>query len=284
MLFIDFFYSVITAFGATKEIVHLFSIKSNSKCIFFLIIHFPGITYRLLINVISMMSIIFVIDARHAPLTVAEIILHRNNKNQHPLKNKSKMKKVPLNLLLLSATLFSVNVSAQKDSSGIFKTAKDFQQGKLIYAINYKTEKHKINDYVFFNDAVIKVKHHDSTYKLQKSETYGYRSTKGEDFRFVGDETYKILNSGEALLIYVFQHPAHSPKEAGKYLPMYFFSTDAIAAPQRLTKANLKAAFPDNHKFHDAIDENFKTDEELISYDSFHKMYKVNHILQMSPM
>ena len=38
-----------------------------------------------------------------------------------------------------------IGVIAQKDSSGIYKTTEDFQQRKLSYAINCKTEKHKIN-------------------------------------------------------------------------------------------------------------------------------------------
>ena len=63
---------------------------------------------------------------------------------------------------------------------------------------------------------------------------------------------------------------------------MYYFSTNVSAALQDLTKANLKAAFPNNHKFHDALDANFKEDKELINYDDFHKMYKVNRLLQNS--
>ena len=175
-------------------------------------------------------------------------------------------------ILFIFISLFAFSSFAQKDSSGIYKTAEDFRNRKLSYAINYKTEKHKINDYVLFNDAVIKVKHHGTTYTLQKSETYGYRNMKGVEFRFVDNKEYKILNPGETLLIYVYQHPAHSPKEAARYLPMYFFSTDAVAVPQVLTKANIKAALPANHKFHDALDAQFKTDAELSGYDSFHKM------------
>jgi hypothetical protein len=167
---------------------------------------------------------------------------------------------------------------AQKDSSGIYKTADDFQDRKLSYAINCKTEKHKINDYVLFNDAAIKVKHHDTTYTLQKRETYGYRNMKGEEFRFIDNKEYKILNSGEPLLIYVYQHLSHSPKEASKYGPMYFFSIDAASAPIALTKENLKEAFPNKHKFHDALDAQFNEDNELYAYDSFHKMYKLNRV------
>lgn len=185
-------------------------------------------------------------------------------------------------LLMLAGGLFALtqNSFAQKDSSGIYKTADDFKQRKLSYAINYKTEKHKINDNLLFNNAEIKVKHHGEKYTLQKSETYGYRSTKGQEYRFIDNKAYKILNPGEPLLIYVYQHQSHSPKEAEKYAPMYFFSVDATSSPQPLTKANLKAAFPDSHKFHDALDANFKEDKELYAYDSFHKMYKVNWLLK----
>jgi hypothetical protein len=192
------------------------------------------------------------------------------------------MKSKQLITMIIVSFLISISAFAQKDSSGIYKTASDFEHGKLSYAINYKTEKHKINGDMFFNDKEINVKHAGKKYTLQKSETYGYRSTKGEDFRFINNKTYKILNAGEPLLIYVYKHPSHSPKEAEKYHPMYYFSPDASAALQDLTKANLKAAFPNNHKFHDALDAQFREDNELNSYDSYHKMYKVNRLLQNS--
>ncbi len=189
------------------------------------------------------------------------------------------MKSKHTTLALISYLFITCGAFAQKDSSGIYKTVDDFKNQKLSYAINYKTEHHKINSYALFKDNVIKVKHHGTVYNLVKSETYGYRNTSGIEYRFVGDQEYKILNHHEGLLIYVYQHPSHSPKEATKYAPMYFFSTDAAAAPQELTKANLKAAFPENHKLHDAIDAQFKSDNELYAYDNFNKIYKLNRII-----
>ncbi|MEJ7738687.1 MAG: hypothetical protein WKF97_14760 [Chitinophagaceae bacterium] len=93
---------------------------------------------------------------------------------------------------------------------------------------------------------------------------------------------YAAMNPGEAIVIYKYQHPAHSPKEADKYGPQYFFSTTASSSEvlKGLTAANLKNAYPANHAFHDALDANFKTEAELINYDDFHKMYKVNRLLQ----
>ena len=190
------------------------------------------------------------------------------------------MKKICL--LMVSGSLLMSNqyLHAQVDSSGIYKTASDFQQKRLSYAINYKTEKHKIKNNILFNDSEIKVKHNGQTYTLDRNNTYGFKNTKGEVFRLVDKKEYRILNPGEPLLIYMYKHPSHSPKEVQKYPPMYYFSTDASAIPQDLTKANLKTAFPDNHRFHDALDAQFKNDNELYAYDSFHKMYKLSWIIK----
>ena len=179
-----------------------------------------------------------------------------------------------------SLLIFTHNLFAQKDSSGIYLTADDFKNRKLSYAINYKTEKHKIKTYLLFNGNTIKVKHQGNTYDLKKSETYGYQDTKGREYRFIGETEYTILNPGEQLLLYFYQHPAHSAKEAGKYAPAYFFTADAAGMPQPLTKANLKAAFPDNHSFHDKLDAQFKNDKDLAGYDRFHKMYKLSWLLK----
>lgn len=178
-----------------------------------------------------------------------------------------------INILALSTAM------AQKDSSGIYKTADDFKERKLSYAINYKTEKHKIKNNILFNADKIVVKHKGETYNLLKSQTYGFRSTKGEEFRFVDKKEYRVLNPGQDLLIYGYKHPSHSPKEIEKYPPMYYFSTDASSAPQSLTKANIKAALPDNHKFHNELDAQFKNDKQLHEYDQFHKMYRLNWII-----
>jgi len=184
-------------------------------------------------------------------------------------------------ILIIAMSVLSASLFAQKDSSGIYRTSGDFQQGKLAYAINYKTQNHTINDNLFFNEAEVKVKHEGTSYTLKKSEIYGYRDTKGVDFRFVNNKSYKILNKGEFPVLYVFQSPKQA-KGTTQYSSDYFFSKDAASAPQSLTKENLKAAYSDNHKFHDAIDATFKDDKSLSDYDNFHKMYKVDHLLQMN--
>ena len=195
---------------------------------------------------------------------------------------KSKQSKFTLIIALFFLTM---GAFAQKDSSGIYNTSADFKDGKLSYAINYKTEKHSINDEVLFNATEIKVKHMDTSYSLKKSETYGYRDTKGIDYRFVDNNSYKILSKGKGRMLYSVRTPAQeAAKGPVKYTMVYYFTKDITSPPQLLAKENLKAAYPDNHKFHDALDATFKDDKDLSEYDSFHKMYKVNHILKMNVM
>ena len=188
------------------------------------------------------------------------------------------MKKFNLFFMLVAGLLASLTGIAQKDSSGIYKTADDFSKRKLSYAINYKTEKHTINGDMLFNEKEIKVKHAGVKYSLQKSETYGFRNTKGEEFRFIDNKEYKILNPREQVLIYSYAVPYQSPKALAAIVIRYFFTTNAANSPMELTKTNLKSAYPGNHKFHDAVDAQFKNDQELYAYDQFHKMYKLNWI------
>jgi len=90
---------------------------------------------------------------------------------------------------------------------------------------------------------------------------------------------YTVINPGETIIMYKYMHKAHSAKEVDKYAPKYFFTANSSDILMPLTKDNLKKAFPSNHPFHDAIDANFTKDEELINYDDFHKMYKINRLL-----
>ena len=123
---------------------------------------------------------------------------------------------------------FSVNAAAQKDSSGIYKTAEGFQDRKLSYAVNYKKEKyavHSIYDYVLFNDSIIIIKVNDygTCYTLRKSDTYGYRSIKGEEFRFIDDKVYKILNTGEPVTVICLSASISFTKRSGQISANIFF-------------------------------------------------------------
>ena len=186
-------------------------------------------------------------------------------------------------LTAISLLAISMNATAQKDSSGMYQTVDDFRNHKLTYAINYKTEKHKINDYLLFNATQVKVKHHGISYTLDKSAVYGYKSTTGKVFRFVDNEPYEILNPDEELLLYLHTTPINMKVDPTKREEEhYYFSKDAGSPPVELTIDNLKKFFSENSKFLASIDKYFTKDEQLTSYDKKNKTYTLNRLLQSS--
>ena len=93
---------------------------------------------------------------------------------------------------------------------------------------------------------------------------------------------YTVLNPGETITIYKYYHSAHPPKAAEQFPVKYYFSEQSSDVLQELTKTNLKKTYPSNHAFHDALDANFIADKDLIAYDDFHKIYKINRLYQNS--
>ena len=191
------------------------------------------------------------------------------------------MKKMNFFVMLVSGLLTFSAATAQKDSSGIYKTANDFVTGKLSLAINCATEMHKIKLNDFFGKDYITVVHDGKKYDFKKSEVYGYKLCDEKIYRFSGKTDYVIMNPSEKILLYT-KEVMQGSKGARIRTNTYYFSNGAASPIVELTIDNLKKAYPNNHKFHDALDSDFKNGEGLASYDSFHKMYRVNHILQMN--
>ena len=162
-------------------------------------------------------------------------------------------------------------VNAQQDSSGVYLTIADFQQQKLAYAINRRTQKHKIKQTSFSDQKFIKVVHNDSVITLLKSEVFGYQDCKGVPHRFIDKVNYVILNPSEYILIYKHEIRAHKQSELH-----YMFSRGIEGNVYKLTKENLKRAFSDQPEFQKKIDEVFTRDTELTRYDKATKTYLIN--------
>jgi hypothetical protein len=169
--------------------------------------------------------------------------------------------------------------SSQNDSSGIYFTAKDFANHKLSFAINCKTEKHTIKADMLFDSKEISIKHNDIVYKYPKDSVYAIKYCDGTTTRIYDNSEFPLINPYETIMIY--KVTSIGTKGASS-TTKYYFSKDAKSKIEELTIHNIKAAFPDNHKFHDLIDLQFHNDNELAAYDEFHKIMKINRILNNS--
>src|SRR5262245_284748 len=97
------------------------------------------------------------------------------------------------------------------------------------------------------------------------------------NYRVVGTDRYQIL---EAKALYIYSLDVLVRKGASE--KTYFFSVGPNGDVVPLTILNLKKAFPENHAFHDLLDMSFKHDSDLTKYDEFHKMFKINRLLDAS--
>ena len=62
----------------------------------------------------------------------------------------------------------------------------------------------------------------------------------------------------------------------------YYFSKDAGSAIFPLTMKNVEQAFSDNKAFQELLEIHFKKDNELTDYDTTHKKYELNRLLELS--
>jgi hypothetical protein len=173
----------------------------------------------------------------------------------------------------------SVSLYAQK--SGVFRTYSDYSTGKMEYGIDCATEKHKIILNDFLGKDFITVVHEGKRYDLKKNEIWGYQTCDEKVIRFQGKEHFQLQEKG-ILWIYIQQNvQSGNPKTGGsKTITTYYYSKSGDNEIKELSLLNIKAAFPDNHMLHDAIDTQFKSDASLNEYDQFHKNYKINHFLE----
>ncbi|MBI5538637.1 MAG: hypothetical protein HY951_01150 [Bacteroidia bacterium] len=192
-------------------------------------------------------------------------------------------------LLLTIVNLFIFLQSNGQDQesltnkSGIYMTATDFLSGKLTYEINCLTTKQKIKTTNFFNTKTVKVTNPDSTIKLSKSSIWGFRLCDGNEYRFYQGKEYLIIDKGAITVYQIIERSGTSPKSNQSVSKTrYFFSEDANSSLKELTLKNVETSITNNKKFHDLIDLYFKTDVDLLIYDDYYKMLRLNHIYNES--
>lgn len=174
----------------------------------------------------------------------------------------------------------SFNVFSQNEKSGVYLSFNDYLNNKLSYEINCKTEKHKIKLNEFLNKSYITVFHNDQKIKLSKDSVFAVLYCDEPLLRFQDKQHYFLAEKGMVWIFYRIENKlSNKPFVSEK---IYYFNVKGDEMLNILSKANLKSAFPNNHKFHDMLDARFDSDVNIAEYDSFHKMFKVNHLLHQA--
>ncbi len=197
---------------------------------------------------------------------------------------KTKLLSLAVAGLASIGSIFGQTNETLSNKSGLYMMASDFSTYKLTYEKNCLTEKHNIKTSDFLNTKSVKITSSDnSTIKLAKSSIWGFRLCDGKEYRIYQGKEYLILDKG-AITVYQFTEKSNSSPKSNQTISKtrYFFSEDVDSPLKELTLKNVETSFIDNKKFHDLIDLQFKSDSELLIYDDYYKMLRLNHIFNES--
>jgi hypothetical protein len=140
----------------------------------------------------------------------------------------------------------------------------------------------EVGVYRSLNDFTQNNLNYESKHSFSKSQVYGYVNSKNEKYRFYDNSKYKIVDT---LSFFTYYQYKMEPGIDGKGLVKtdeYYFSVKGDGVVLPLTIDNLKKAFPENNKFHYALDELFKSNSDLMAYDNILKEYKLKYIFKNS--
>ncbi len=166
---------------------------------------------------------------------------------------------------------------APPKTSGVYLTAADFKNGQVSFEGDCGSKTHKLELHDVLHKSYIHVTHGTEKHRYAKSDVFGFRACDGRDYRFASNLEYQILEAKE---LYVYSREVAVSHGRGIHtIRGYFFSAGPDGPVLALTLENLKKAFPDNQRFHDALDAAFGARQKLSGYDESQKMFKVNQLL-----
>jgi hypothetical protein len=158
-----------------------------------------------------------------------------------------------------------------QSTTGVYLNENDYKNHKLTYASN--TDEIQLNE--FFGGSSISIINEGKKVNLDKNKIFGYRLA-NQDYRFYNNTAYKIIDTA-GFTIYSREKLSQQTK-GYKPTVQYFYSVDNKQAVKDLTLANLTASFPQATDFRYSLQNNFRTDADLISYDKVANQYKVKYL------
>jgi hypothetical protein len=188
-----------------------------------------------------------------------------------------------LHVWLFMSLVAHVNAqSSLSATSGLYSTLDDFTQQKLTYQIDCRTSQGKVKTHDLFGSSTGYVSYQGKTYSFDKNKVYGYRSCEEKNYRFYNNSIYQIIDTAGFYVYYQYQSVEQTKGKGLVKTDLYFFSKKGNSELFLLTTNNLKEAFPENTKFHYALDAHFANQNDLMAYDKYEKVYKLKYLFFQS--
>jgi len=186
------------------------------------------------------------------------------------------MKKLTLPLIIL-IVLTGMNqlAGAQTPNQirGLYLTYDDYVHHKLSYSGD------KVNLHEFLGQGSIVIVSNGKKTILSKQQVYGYHNN-GADYRYFNKVAYQVLDT-RGFYLYSLDKLTQVGK-GPKPVQALYFSTKADATILALTETSLERVFATNQKFRYLVEAQFKSDDDLATYDNTLNEYKVKELYQES--
>jgi len=183
------------------------------------------------------------------------------------------MKTLKLFIAALIAIAFVQSASATQ-KIGLYLTAEDFLNHKLSYESDGSNGT-KVQLHGVFGSYKVVVIQNGKKQFFSKAEIFGYRKD-NQDYRYFNNSAYRIIDTQG---FYIYGYCKLVPAGKGpKDVEFFYFSAKPSDEIKPLTLDNLQASFAKDTRFLYAIEGFFRTDNELTSYDTNLKEYKLKYL------
>ena len=100
--------------------------------------------------------------------------------------------------------------------------------------------------------------------------------------RVFNHHSYEVIDTALFFIYHGYKTIEKIPNKGVMTVDQYYFSKTASGEIVELSIVNLEKAFPENYRFHYALEEEFTSDKSLMAYDNYLKEYKVKYLFSAS--
>jgi len=184
------------------------------------------------------------------------------------------MKTIKLLTTVLLMIVFVQTTLAKAQKTGLYLTAEDFLNHKISYESDGSNGT-RIQLRGAFESSRVVVIQNGKKQPFSKNEIFGYR--KGDqDYRYFNNSAYRIIDT-QGFFIYGYIKLVPAGK-GSKQAEFFYFSSKPDGEIKPLTMDNLQTSFSKDTRFLYAVEGYFRTDNELTSYDTNLKEYKLKYL------
>ena len=96
--------------------------------------------------------------------------------------------------------------------------------------------------------------------------------------RIFNHHSYEVVDTAYFIIYHGSKTVEKIPNKGQMTVEQYYFSKTLTDDIYELSIVNLEKVFPGNTQFHYAIEQAFRSDKDLITYDKYLQAYKVKYI------